>query len=1048
MTLSALFLSVAALAQNVINGTIVDTKGEVVIGAAVMVPGTNTGTVADLDGKFQINVPAGTMLEVSCIGYQTQSVPAANGMKVVLVDDELVLDEAVTIGYGSVKKSNLTSAVASMDNSSIADRPMARAEQALQGQLAGVSVLITNAEPGADPQIRVRGSASISAGNNPLYVIDGIPQSSMTGINPNDIEKIEVLKDAASSAIYGSRGSNGVIIVTTKQGKKGAPQVTFSATYGIATLEKKIDLLNSVEWMNHWLRITDINYLNRFPNGSISDDNATRLKNVGYKTPSYKWSECVTFDERWMQYLSKEAQASHTYTDNGEQLSLLDWQDYMYKPAGTQDYNVTVSGATDATKYMFSLGYMDQNGLFPASNYKRISLRTNVSTKINEYFTVGLNLAPSFIMNRGSGRGNGKDNQGHKALASAPVSGPGVGYNVAYYPNIKYDWAGSSARPIEWSVDNAPQNRSMRLQASTFLRFTPFKDFQIEATASANYSNSDSHTFTNNTVLDGAWLTKQEGESSTVSHSANYNINTLLQVVANYNKSLNKHDISAMLGASSEVSNIGYSIDAGFKNLANDVIKGNFSGNNTTTTPTVSNAAISLKTQDKLLSLFARAQYNYDNRYMLLASLRYDGYSRFGSDNKWGFFPSVSGGWMISNEPFFKDSGLSWWNTLKLRASYGQTGNHGVGQSAAYSTLSQTNYADQLAYVIGSVGNLSLGWEKTHSTDVAVDFGFLGNRIQASVDWYTKTTTDLLYNIPVPATSGMTSTTGNMGSVRNVGIELEIISHNLTGALKWDTSFNMSYNKNTVLQLGTENTTVYQESNKAINVLEVGQPMYYFYGLKCTGVWMNQKEIDDYIAKTGLTPKYAGAKIKPGDLRHEDIDGDGDITNDDRQNLGKPTPDFTFGMTNRFTWKNWDASILFTAQTGGSIYANIGRAIDRAGMGSPSNAMGWWRDCWWSEDEPGNGMVPYAYSSVKPDVDSRFVYKSDYFRIKNLTLGYRIPFKNVIKSARVYASIENLLILDSYYHGYSPEASNNGQGMDYGAYPSARTFTFGLNINF
>lgn len=1048
MTVVAMLASVSAFAQTT-SGKVIDASGAPIIGASVIQQGTLNGVMTDMQGAFEIKVALDSPLEVSCIGYVTKVVKAAANLTIVLEEDNEMLEETVVIGYGSVKKSNLTSAVASMNNESIEDRPMARAEQALQGQLAGVSVLITNAEPGADPQIRVRGTASISAGNNPLYVIDGVPQSSMTGLNPNDIANIEVLKDAASAAIYGSRGSNGVVIVTTKQGQKGKPSVTFSATYGIATLEKKIDVLSSTEWMNHWLRIVDTNYLKKYPKGSISDSNAVRLANLKMSAPNYGWQNNVTFDDRWLQYLSKEQQAAHTYNDNGEQLSLLDWQDYLYRPAGTQNYNLSVSGASDNTKYMFSLGYMDQNGLFPASNYKRVNLRTNIQTKINKYFTVGLNLAPSYVVNTGSGRGNGKDSQAHRALSSAPVSGPGVGYHVAYYPNIKYDWAGTSAYPREWSIDNAPVNKQFRMQASTFLRFTPVKTFNIEATASANFSNSDNHTFTNNTILNGNWLTKQEGESSNMSHSASQSLNTLLQVVASYNETFGKHDVSAMLGASAENTNMGYSVSASFKNLANDVIQGTASGSNTSTTPTVSSASISQSTQDKLLSLFGRVQYNYAGKYMLSASLRYDGYSRFGSANKWGFFPSVSGGWMVSQEPFFKNWNMDWWNTFKLRASYGQTGNHGVSQTAAYSTLSQTNYADELAYVIGSVGNLSLGWEKTHSTDIAADFAFLNNRIQLSLDWYTKTTTDLLYNIPVPSTSGMTSTTGNLGSVYNTGFEIELNTHNIQKSdFTWSTSFNVSYNKNKILQLGSENTTVYQNSNGATNVLEVGQPMYYFYGLKCTGVWMTQKEIDDYKASTGLTPKYQGANVKPGDLKHEDINDDGNITNDDRQMLGKPSPDFTFGMTNRFTWKNFDASILFTAQTGGSIYGTLGRAIDRAGMGAQTNAMGWWRDCWWSEDEPGNGMVPSPYSSVKPDADSRFLYKSDYFRIKNLTIGYKIPFKNVIKSARVYASIENLLILDSYYHGYSPESSNSGTGMDYGAYPSARTFTFGLNINF
>ncbi len=1047
---------VAASAQTAVGkGQVVDANGIPVIGATVLEVGSTTnGVITDIDGNFEITVPASAQIEISCIGYVTQIVSPAENLLIVLQEDNTLLEETVVIGYGSVKKSDLTSAVASMDNSAIQDRSMARAEQALQGQLAGVTVNITNAEPGADPQIRVRGAASLTAGSNPLYVIDGVPSDNMQGINPQDIESIEVLKDAASAAIYGSRGSNGVVLITTKSGTKGTPKVTFSASYGLATLERKVDVLSSVEWMEHWIKYADSNYLTLYPQGSITDDNATRLANVGQSSPAYSGNKAVALDSRWFNYVSQELRDSHVgaYTPTDEGLSLLDWQDYMYQPAGTQNYNVSVSGATDNTKYMYSLGYLDQNGLFPASNYKRINLRANLETKINDWVAVGLNLAPSYIINTGSGRANGKDSQGHRVLSSAPVSEEGVGYDVAYYPNLKYNWAGTSAYPKQYSEQIAPRTNRFIMQGNAFLRITPFDGFQIEGMAAATYISSNTHSFTNNTIINGNWLNYNEGEKSSATYDTNWSLRTLAQVVANYNKTFGKHTVDLMLGASVESQNYGFGTEQDFKNLANDTITGNFSGSNSTTTPTVSKSSVQEKTVANLASFFGRASYNYGDRYMISASLRYDGYSRFGSKNKWGLFPAVSGGWMVSNEKFFKNWNINWWDSFKIRASYGQTGNNGIGESAAYSTLTLNNYAGGVAYYLGSFGNAELGWEKTHSTDIAADFAFLNNRIQLSLDWYTKTTTDLLYAVPTLAVMGTTEITGNLGSVYNEGFEVELNTHNIDHEnFQWDTKFNVSYNQNKVLQLGTENTTVINTWNGGSYVLEVGKPMYYFYGLKCLGVWESQAEIDAYEAETGNVPKYNGANIKPGDLKHEDIDGNGDITNDDRQYLGKPQADFVFGMTNSFTWGNWDASILFTAQTGGSIYGLLGRAIDRAGMGPQTNAMGWWRDAWWSEEDPGNGMVPYVQSSVKPDGDSRFVESSNYFRIKNLTIGYNIPFKSVISSARVYLSIENLLLLTNYYHGYSPETSNGGGqalGFDYGGYPSARTFTLGVNINF
>ena len=1054
LTCVTLLLGAVAYAQGDPSGKVVDSNGEPIIGASVIVKGTVIGVMTDIDGKFTIKAQNGATLEVSCIGYVTKTVAAAPGLTVVLEDDTKMLEETVVIGYGSVKKTDLTSAVASMDSKAIQDRPLARAEQALQGQLAGVSVQVISAEPGADPQIRVRGAASISAGNEPLYVIDGVPQSSMTGLNPNDIANIEVLKDAASAAIYGSRGSNGVVIVTTKSGQKGAPKVTFTANAGVSTLEKRMDVFSAVEWMEFAVRCMDATYLAMYPQGSIADDNATRMKNLGLTGPQRTGGNAVNFDDRWFKYLSPEMQASHTYYDNGEELSLLDWQSYAYSPAAQQNYNVSISGATETTKYMFSLGYLDQDGLSPASNYKRLNLRTNVESKLNNWLKVGLNLAPSFVINTGAGQGNGKDSRAHHVLTSPPVSEPGVGYDTQYYPNVNYLWGGGGMRPKKYYEEIAAHNHTMRLQASSFLRANPFEGFQVEASASATYANSNTNTFEANTMTNANW-TLPEGSKSKAKHTTDYSINTLLQIVANYDRTFGKHNVSAMLGASSEVGNIGFGTTQEYTNMPNDVITGTFVGSNSTTSPTVKSSNVTEKTNTKLLSMFGRLSYSYDNRYMISASLRRDGYSRFGSQNKWGWFPSVSGGWNIANEGFFKDADLEWWNTLKLRASYGQTGNYGIPESAAYSTLTAGTYGGNLAYYAGAFGNTGLGWEKTHSTDVAIDLGFFNNRIQASIDWYTKTTTDLLYSVPVPSVFGTTSIYDNLGSVLNNGIELELNTENIsTKDFEWSTSFNMSYSKNKVLQLGddtTEGNFVYtKQANNVNQILRIGAPMYEFYNHKNIGVWMSQAEIDAYKAETGLTPKYYGQNVVPGDPKYEDQNGDGNITNDDWTVLGDPAPRFVFGMTNRFSYKNFDASILFTAQAGGYIMGGFGRAVDRAHMGTQQNTLRHWQNAWWSEEEPGDGTLPYPLTTHSYNIDSRFVYKSDYFRIKNLTLGYTVPFKNFIQSLRVYASIENLLILDSYYLGYSPEASNQSgfTGVDYGAYPSARTFSLGVNINF
>lgn len=488
--------------EKTITGTVFDKAGETVIGASILVKGTVNGIITDVDGGFTLNnVPDDAILQISFVGYKPQNV-AVKGqshLKIILEEDTEVLDEVVVIGYGSVRKSSLTGAVAKMDKKGIQDRPLARPETALQGQLAGVTVRTTNGEPGADMQIRVRGAASVNANSDPLYVVDGVPLNTLSGINPADIASIEVLKDAASSAIYGSRGSNGVVIVTTQKGNVGKPKVSFNASVGFQTLEKKIDLLSAAEWMEFRTKWNDANYLataqkKGIANASVRDDNATRLANVGIKAGTDD-SYLYILDNRWFNYLSEDMKASHTYTTTPEKLSLLDWQDEVYRLAVIQDYSLSVSGATDNVNYLFSGGYLSQEGLATGTDYERFSFRANVESKINKYFSIGMNLAPTYIVTNGSGRANGKDSQAHKTLSSCPVSEPGVGYMTYVQPNDRYGWADTTSSPSYILNTDINQNRTLRMVGNAFLRITPFQDFRIELSAAANYYDVDGNKY-------------------------------------------------------------------------------------------------------------------------------------------------------------------------------------------------------------------------------------------------------------------------------------------------------------------------------------------------------------------------------------------------------------------------------------------------------------------------------------------------------------------------------------------------------------------------
>ena len=1067
LTMVMSLFCVVAFAQKTITGTVVDTNGEPVIGASVMA-GKGTGTVTDFNGKFTLKVAENGTIKVSYVGYETQTVSVAgkSDFQITLKEDATTLDDVVVIGYGSVKKRNLTAAVAKMDDKGIKDRPLARAEQALQGQLAGVTVRTENAEPGADPKIRVRGAASVNASSDPLYVVDGVPMTTISSLNPSDIQSIEVLKDAASAAIYGSRGSNGVVIVTTKRGKSGKPTVTFNGSFGWQSAEKKLDIMTAEEWMEFKMRWNDQTYLNQaknkgVTNASIKDDNATRMKNIGgsMAAPNYQ----VVNDDRWFQYLSPEIQAAHTYDSNAGKLDLLDWQDHAFRKGLIQNYDVNVTGGTEHLSYMISGGYMKQDGLVKGTDYQRVTLRANVESKINRYIQVGLNLAPTYIIANGSGMANGKDSRIHHILSATPVSDAGVGYQVNAQPNVKYNWAGSVSAPVYALETNINKSKRVRFLGNAFLRITPIEDLKIELSGATNYYDVDGQTY-NFTSANDKWA-QGEGMQSSGGHSTSRVWSTLLQALVNYDKEFGKHGLALMAGASREETNVGFSTNQTYKApFANDAITGSFNGNQVTPNANTVTEA----TPNKLVSVFGRVQYNYAERYMLSASLRGDGGSVFGGDNKWGVFPAVSAGWMVSSEPFWKGFGIDWFNTLKIRASYGVTGNNNISNTAAYATLTAVTYAGAAGYSANSLGNADLGWEKTHSTDVAVDFGLLNNRIQLSFDWYTKTTKDLLYQVPVAGASGFTSIWGNLGEISNKGFDIELTTHNLTGEFKWDTSFNASYNKSKVISLGTDDTPIHSGWNgvgdgaNASNVLEVGQPVNVFYMYKAIGVWNSQAELDAYAAECGVSQvTFTGKVNKPGDIRYEDVNHDGNIDlNHDRQYLGQPTPKWTFGMTNSFQWKNFDASFLLTAQTGGKIFGCFGRAIDRPSMGALSNVMDCWTDAWWSETETGDGSTPYILSSTTGgQVDSRWLESSDYLCLKNLTIGYTIPWKTkILQRARVYFSGENLLRFHSYYHGFSPEVANaggssvpggsNSTGIDYGGYPSSRSFTFGLNITF
>lgn len=564
------------------------------------------------------------------------------------------------------------------------------------------------------------------------------------------------------------------------------------------------------------------------------------------------------------------------------------------------------------------------------------------------------------------------------------------------------------------------------------------KGLKLEATGSYIFSSQHRRIFTPSSVLK-KWEVG-EGYHTSANRSDTRSHKYLFQTILNYNRTFRKHTVGLMAGYSMESSS-GASSSLSAKQFADNSLEV-FTLND----QAITGASATLTTPSRLLSYFGRFQYEYDNRYLLTASIRRDGSSRFGRENRWGTFPAVSAAYRVSNEKFWPKDFVM--NQLKVRASWGLNGNNSISNGAALGLMESANYSlGSLVngFAPSSIDNEKLGWEKTHSWNIGIDLGFFNNRIVLAADYYDKTTKDLLYKVSVPAIMGFTKAWGNIGSIGNRGFELELTTQNLTGKLNWSTSLNVSYNKNEVKSLGEDNTTVfigYSDSNT--QVFMVGQPLRAYYMYDAVGVYQTKEDLKKY-------PTMTNSQV--GDVRYRDANDDGVINDQDRTLVGKPSPDYTFGFTNSFRYKDFDLSILLTAQTGGKLYSVLGRAMDRPGMGASINVLAKWKNMWRSEEEPGDGKTPGIDNKNTSSLyDSRWLYSTDFIKIKNITLGYRIPVKRFkyLSSARLYMSAENVWMWDKYDGGFSPESNNGGKtaDYDYGAYPQPRTITLGVNVTF
>ncbi|MDR0619557.1 MAG: TonB-dependent receptor [Bacteroidales bacterium] len=971
-------------AQKQITGTVTNEDNEAIPGVAVTVQGSSPSvyTVTDLNGHFSITVPQGYgNLTFSAMGKkgQTISVGSKTSIEISLISDAQSLDAVVVVGYGTQRKGDLTGAISTVTNDDIDQRPVISAGQAIQGKAAGVYVQQPNGAPGADLTIRVRGTVSFNGSNDPLYVVDGVPVDNINFLAPNDIADIQILKDASSAAIYGSRAANGIVIVTTKAGragKTGNTKVTLSAQVGISQVANQIKSLNAKQYKE---------LMDEISPGSVPDGT----------------------------------------TD------IVNWFDEVYSTGITQNYNLSVSGGNDKWNYYLSGGYLDEKGTVTSAFFKRYSARAAVDGNINKWFSLGANISYSDNTRNGITTGMGS-NRGGVVLSvinlpsSVPIIDPATGlYNRMFYgQNIN--------NPLE-SIENGKYNKEneSRLIASANALITFLPGFTFRSTFSLDRRNGLS---TGYTPVNLAYSQYGDGYDFR-------NTNQLLvwDNVLNYEKSIKKHNFNIMGGTSWTESHYTNSWMRG-SHYRNDDIQTLNAANRIAWGEDPNATTGTGASQWAIMSVFGRAFYNYDDRYLITANVRTDGSSKLHPDHRWGVFPSVSGAWRISNEEFLKE--VEWIDNLKIRAGWGQTGNQsGIGD---YSYLQRYNITrlpwfdegQSNAVPVISQGNLrtsDLRWETTGQTNIGIDFAVLKNRLSFEIDYYYKRTKDMLMYVSLPdGAAAASDIVRNEGVMQNQGIEFTVNSKNFVDEFKWNTNFNISFNRNKLVSLELQKIYYDGETTDAFHEVKVvrnepGHAMGSFWGYESLGV-----------------------DPETGDLIYRDLNDDKRITSNDKTYIGDPNPDFTFGMTNTFEWKGFTLIIFLQGSYGNDIF-NASKG-DLEGMYDLKNQSTRVLERW---RVPGQITdVPRAKFNIQPS--TWFIEDGSYLRVKDITLSYNFA-NSLLKKAGItrlspYFTAQNLLTFTKY-SGMDPEVNqwgNSGavQGIDWGTYPHSRTYVFGINIEF
>ena len=1060
----ALLATTALFAQNKVKGTVSDDLGPA-IGVSVVEKGTSNGVITDLDGNYEITVKPGATLVFSSIGYATQEIAVGSQsvINVLLKEDTEFLDEVVVVGYGVMKRSDLSGASVSMKEEDLKGSIITNLDQSLQGRAAGVSAVQTSGAPGSSSSIRVRGQATVNANAEPLYVIDGVivqgggnsgadfglgdalgngkvsTISPLSTINPADIVSMEILKDASATAIYGAQGANGVVLITTKHGKAGDAKFSYDGMFALSRQTSRIQMMNLRQFAE-------------FYNDMVS---------LG------------------------EVEANPLYADPSILGKGTNWQDEVFRTAIQHQHQISATGGSEKIQYYVSGSYMNQEGTIIGSNFDRLSVRTNLDAQLKEWFKLGVNATYALT---------------HDNLKLADGQEGVIFYSLSSLPDIPvYDIDGNystvvregytTRNPVAMAMYNENLLKRQKLTGNLFAELTPIKHLVFRSEFGFDISASQADTYkpkiTLGTFQQGSNSVSQQRNSSTYWSVKNY---------LTYSNTFGKHSITAMVGQEAWESRWSY-LSANNTDLPSDEIH---NIRLATGTPNVGGGFGS----SAMASFFTRETYNYDNRYLLTYTFRYDGSSNFGPDNRWAGFHSVAGSWRFTNEKFYPSS---WKNVLtdgKIRLGWGQTGNANIGSGAWESGMSKMPSALGDSQRPANISNTGIHWEKQEQINIGLDLNFFQNRLNLTVDLYQKLSSDMLMSMTLPSymgtqgngSSALAAPKGNYGTIRNRGIEITLDTHPVdVKDFNWDSNFQISFNQNKLIALdGSANAQLvgYGQWNDIVSVTEIGQSLYNFYGYKVVGVY---KDFDD-IMNSPKAEKFPedgvfnrNTTVWPGDLKFEDVNKDGKINELDRTNIGSPLPLFTFGWTNTFRYKNVDLSIFLNGSVGNKVlnYNMMGQGYnglvhmnsvwtnqhvsiqDRARLEAIDPNKQYPAGESWLWDVTNVRVANPDTKTPRPTIadpndndrlSDRYVEDGSYLRIKNITLGYNFP-KSLLSRAkidniRVYCNIQNLYTFTKYT-GYDPEVGASTQdssgltfGVDNGRYPSPMTCSFGVNITF